>query len=558
VVDAAGDVTAVWELEEGGISVVQSASHHAGEAWGPPRDIGSAGEVAEAPPQVAGDAAGDVTVVWEHEVFAQSVVETASRAAGGAWSPPSQISISGQEARDPRLAVDAGGDTAATWEAIVGGEEIVQSASRPAGGPWSTPVAVTAAGEEGALAEVGIDTAGNVTAAWERTDAATRVIRESDRGGSGSWSAPRRLSPSGVSSFAPEVAVDPGGDAAVAWQRNNGAEVAIEAAARSGLGPWGSAVPVSPSGAFAQLQKVGIDAAGNAILVWREGKLPSTAIDAAARPAGGVWGSPVVISTPGGEDELPQLTVDPGGDAIAVWERFDGADSAIQSAAFDAVGPSLRSLSIPSSGTVGTPVSFSVSAQDAISPVVATTWTFGDGGSAATAGAGHAYAAPGTYLVTVNAVDAVGNTSSASGQVTISAAPTKAPAPGRAGAGRLIRVKGGKALITLSCPAGGGDCAGRAKLSVGLKAKPKVRARSRPGHRRLVLGAAAFSIAAGRHQTVALKLTAKGMALVRKAVPGGLAARLEGSGLQPREVLMKQSPLHHRHRRHPGAKRGGR
>lgn len=561
--DAAGDATAIWGTEEGGSTIVQVTSRSATGAWEAPRTIGSEGEAVEELPQIAVDATGDAVAVWEHETPGHEVVEWASRPAGGTWSAAAPISHAGEAATEPRLAVNAAGDAAAVWT-DVGAEETVAAVSRPAGGAWSAPTVVTAAGEEGALPKVGLDAAGDATVIWERIDAAHFVIREADRAAAGPWSTPRRLSPSGVDSVAPELAVDPGDDAVAVWDlRISPSDTAVGAASRPGSGAWGEPEQVAPADTSGQVAKVGIDAAGDATVVWRDGPLPNTDIDAARRPAAGDWTPPVAISTPGEETEEAQVVVDPAGDALTVWERFEGGDSVVQSAAFDAVGPSLGSLSIPASGTAGVSLTFAVAPLDAISPVAATTWSFGDGGSAATATAGHTYAAPGTYPVTVTSVDGAGNASSASGQVTIAPAPVTAPAPvrtpppGRAAAGRLVKVKGGKALLSLSCPAGGGACAGTAKLSAAPAAKPKRRVRARPGPRRLTLGAAGFSVAAGARRTVAVKLTKKGLALVRGAAPAGLAARLEGSGLGPQAVLLKQAPAHRRHRSPAGSKRGG-
>jgi hypothetical protein len=559
VVDAAGAATVVWEVEEDEAIGIVAASRTAAGAWGPPQAIGSEGEAVEQPPQLAGDDPGDVIAAWTREEGGHSVIEAASRPPGGAWSAPAPISLGGEEAREPRIAIDQSGDAAAIWEASAGAEEVARAASRPAGGAWGAPTLVSATGEEAAFPVVGLDAGGDLTAVWERTDATNFVIREADRGAGGTWSTPLRLSPSGVDSVVPELAVDPGDDATAVWERSasGGTEDVVEAASRPGAGAWGEPTPLSPAGGTAQLQKVGLDAAGDATAVWTEGRYPTVGVAAATRPAAGGWGAPVAISAPGAANERPALAVGPGGDAIAVWERLGATDSLIQAAAFDAVGPSLRSLSIPGSGKVGTPLSFSVAPLDAISPVVATTWGFGDGGSAAAATATHAYAKPGTFTVTVTSVDAAGNTSTASGQVTIAAVAAATPS-GRAAAGRLVKVKGGRALLSLTCPAGPGACAGTAKLGVISKAKPKRRARSRPGHRRLTLGTSPFQVAAGKQKTVAVKLKPKGLALVRAAAPAGLAARLEGSGLKPRSVLLKGVP-HRGHRRgHAGPKRGDR
>jgi hypothetical protein len=115
-----------------------------------------------------------------------------------------------------------------------------------------------------------------------------------------------------------------------------------------------------------------------------------------------------------------------------------------------------------------------------------------------------------------------------------------------------VKVKGAKALVQLSCPAGGAACAGTAKLSAGVR--PKWRARSRPAGRRIALGGGHFSIAVGTQRTVTVKLTKKGLALFRGVSSAGLAARLEGAGLDPRAVVLKRAaPRGHRHHRSKGA-----
>jgi hypothetical protein len=480
-IDAAGDATVIWEAEPPGESLdteVEAASLVAGGGWGAPRLIGSVGEAVEEPPVLAADAAGDVTVVWGRGEGAVWTVEATTHPVGGGWSAPVPLSVPGEEAYEPAVAVNAGGDAAVVWKR---GEatEIVKAAERPAGGAWSAPADVSAAGEEGVFPQVGLDAAGDATVVWERTNAANFVIREADRPAAGAWSVPRRISPGGLDAFAPTLAVGPGDDAVAAWAlRVTPAETLAGVASRAGAGAWGEPTTISPSGGHAAEEAVGIDAAGDATVVWTEGPGIDSVVDAARRPAAtGAWGTPVPFANPGtGFNDRSEVAVDPDGDALVVWEFIDAAGTvhATRSAAFDAVGPALRSLGIPGSGTVGEPLAFSVAPLDAISPVVATTWSFGDGGSAAGAGADHTYSAPGTYAVTVTAVDAAGNTSSASGQVTI--APAKPPPPPPAGGAspRKLQVK-------VACPksAKPGGC--KFALQV-VSAKPRrVKAKGKGG-----------------------------------------------------------------------------
>ena len=102
-----------------------------------------------------------------------------------------------------------------------------------------------------------------------------------------------------------------------------------------------------------------------------------------------------------------------------IWSRSDGANRIAQVAGYDASPPEMRGLSIPATGTVGVPVSFSASPFD-VWPIASTSFTFGDGAGAPGTSVTHAYSAPGTYQVTATAVDAGGTPVSAGGAIAIS------------------------------------------------------------------------------------------------------------------------------------------
>ncbi|KAA0253675.1 PKD domain-containing protein [Acidobacteria bacterium ACD] len=73
----------------------------------------------------------------------------------------------------------------------------------------------------------------------------------------------------------------------------------------------------------------------------------------------------------------------------------------------------------PSNPTVGQTVSFSCSASPGSNPISSYRWTFGDGGSATTAQATHAYASNGTYTATCTVTDTASRTGSRSTYVSV-------------------------------------------------------------------------------------------------------------------------------------------
>ena len=162
------------------------------------------------------------------------------------------------------------------------------------------------------------------------------------------------------------------------------------------------------------------DDQGNATAVFVRYSGASYVVQAAARPAGGSFGAAQTLSA--GESALADVALDGQGNATAVWQRDNGANVIVQAAGYDAAGPRLHALSVPPTGTVGTPVSLSVSPLDVWSALGATSWSFGDGGTAGGTTPTHTFTTPGTFTVGVSSADVLGNTTTASRTITIAPA----------------------------------------------------------------------------------------------------------------------------------------
>src|SRR5438309_8882326 len=104
----------------------------------------------------------------------------------------------------------------------------------------------------------------------------------------------------------PQVALDPAGNAIAVWSRTGTTSPhphVVQAAVRPVGGGWQPAqdlsVPGPDAGQDADSPQIALDAAGNAIAVWYGGGV----IQAAVRPADGVWQAPEDLSTPDGSAE---------------------------------------------------------------------------------------------------------------------------------------------------------------------------------------------------------------------------------------------------------------
>jgi PKD repeat protein len=209
-------------------------------------------------------------------------------------------------------------------------------------------------------------------------------------------------------------------------------------------------------------------------------------------------------------------------------------------------GP-VAKIEAPSVITAGQEATFSAAGSTATpgSSIVEYHWEFGDGTSVSTAEPQikHTYANPGPETVKLEVTDAVPRTSEpATDNITVAAEekqPEKQPVatepaktvtpiiltekppvsvlPTGTPAAAAVRIastvsSAGAVTVTISCPTGNSMCAG----TVTLQTLAKV-ASAHSKHSRLLLSTTSFDVAGGKQEVVHVHISAKGLALLRKA-----------------------------------------
>ena len=480
-VDARGDVVTSWVDYDD--HRLQAAAHPAGGGWQPAANL--SGDFG-APAAVAVGGAGDATATWDSGDVGKELAATEQD--GGPWQTATLFAGNGNQVSTPSVAADPAGDTIVAFNAQdpATGNWYLWAALKPAEGSWQTaaPFATTTAVSR-QDPQVIMDDAGDTLAWWQATDAENdTILQAAFRPAGGTWQPETTVSTPGTSTAWPSMTFTPDGTAYAAWVDSDSDSVMTSE--RPAGGAWTTPSPVpGTSGRFDSLA-LGVDAAGNVTLLWAQisgGNGTMYSVVTTTGRVGGPWSSPVTLAGPGGGEPGPQLAVDSAGRAVATWLSYDtswtsnlavrppgqdwqpaialGApdDSAsspprvvedpggdivatynqitpgdintLWVQAYDGAGPYMSGASIPTAGTVGVPVTFSVSPLDAWSPVTETDWSFGDGTSAVDEAVTHTYTQPGTYTVTISAADTLGNPGITSGTITIS----PAPATGAAGGG---------------------------------------------------------------------------------------------------------------------------
>lgn len=324
--DAHGDAVAVWR--DGETDQVEAATHRTGGEWQIPVAISAPGDNEKS--TVALNSNGEAVVVWERQEGNHYFIQAAyGSAETGVWGEPVDLSASGQAAGNPQVVVDSYGEATVVWQSYGEGDYYIQSATGSvARGTWSEPVDLSIAGQVAANPQVAVNHAGEAVAVWEwgGIELTPYTVQGAVRSADGRWGTPVELSAGGVDDAdLPSVAVDEQGDAVAVWEvggHGSSGGTVQSAVWTAATEVWQSPADLSAPGGNAGSPQVAADPQGAVIVVW-----PGGGIQGVVGSSGAQWGAPLSIS-PGGS---ATAAIDEDGDVVAAW---NGTTGAIQSASY--------------------------------------------------------------------------------------------------------------------------------------------------------------------------------------------------------------------------------
>lgn len=135
-----GTTTVVWALSE---DRIQASTRVAGGTFTAPADVSVATQGARRP-RIAVSAGGDATVAWEHPNGGGWTVQASTRPAGGGFSAPVDVSAMDQDSREPEVVTAPDGTTGVFWERSGTTGGVVQTSTRAVGGAFSSPLDLSA------------------------------------------------------------------------------------------------------------------------------------------------------------------------------------------------------------------------------------------------------------------------------------------------------------------------------------------------------------------------------------------------------------------------------
>ncbi len=334
VSDPSGNLTAIWTGADSHNNIIQAARKEVGGTWGPVADLSASGQNASKP-QIVSDPWGNVTAVWLREdANNQTIVQTATRPTTGTWSTPVELSAPGQAASSPQIVSDPSGNLTAIWTRSNGTHYVVQTLSRAFDDTWPSPAAATDLSDPATNAnspQITSDPSGRITAIWTHLESSTFVVQTTTSSSSRTWTDPvTTLSGSGAHANRPQIACDLSGNLTAIWTRYDGSNYIVQTTTKPSGGTWDAVTDLSTPGSDASNPQIVSDPSGNLTAIWTRASDSKDIVQTATKRSGSTWGTPTDLSAPGQYAVAPQIVSDPSGNLTAIWYRNNGSNYIVQ------------------------------------------------------------------------------------------------------------------------------------------------------------------------------------------------------------------------------------
>jgi hypothetical protein len=347
--DGSGNGILEWRLFDGNYTRVQVSRYtELGTSWSSTQTISPVGQARE--PKLVVNNTGNAVALWrllrDSNFAVQSSFYTASTQS---WQIPFYlplISDSLYNAEIPNIAFNNANKAVACWQLYDGTTWVVQASAGDASQNWTTPTTVSITGFYGfspeivmtdnAVPTVSIVFYGIMEPAGKDC---VQYVRSTD--GGSTWSVPIVLSTSGVSAYAPKIAIDGAGNLIVVWQ-----EVAPD-------GSWSIQARKFESGSWLDIKTlyvgiflnasrcpnvcVAMNDNGQAVVTWFTTQESCQKVQAVLYDGSdwNSWNSQVVdISgtfVPVNKMDWPcqNVAIDPMGNAGVVWQQYDNVGNSL-------------------------------------------------------------------------------------------------------------------------------------------------------------------------------------------------------------------------------------
>lgn len=327
-----GDVIAVWQQSDGSRDNVWANRYmFATKSWGVAQLIETDNAGGAFLPRAGMDTGGNTVAVWQQfDGTHMNIVANRYAAAAQAWGTAQAVENNPGFADAPQIAMSGVGNAIVVWRQFDGAQNSVWANRYVAAtNLWDPAQLIETDNTGGASApQIAVDGSGNAIVVWQQSDGVrTNIWANRYMAATDTWDIAQIIETdnAGDASGA-QVAMESAGNAVAVWHQSDGSRTNIWANRYSPGTGWGVAQLIEVDNAGdADAVQVGIDSNGNAMAVWEQFDGARFNIWANRYAAGTGWGLAQLLETDNtGHAVSPEIVVDASGNAVAVWSQFDG------------------------------------------------------------------------------------------------------------------------------------------------------------------------------------------------------------------------------------------
>ncbi|MFO8050518.1 MAG: hypothetical protein R6V01_02320 [Thermoplasmatota archaeon] len=203
---------------------------------------------------------------------------------------------------------------------------------------WGMAIAIDDSEERVQNTDLAMDPSGNAIAVWQQYDGTIYNIWSNRYVAGTGWGTPILIENNDAGfAFAPNIVVNPSGNAIVVWAQNDGTKYNVWSNRyNAGIG-WGIAEQIETSNGIDPYSspRIAVDSSGNAIAIWRQydGTIYNIWSNRYVPETG--WGTPVQIETQDeGSASSPSIAMNASGNAMVLWYQSDGTRTNIWSSQY--------------------------------------------------------------------------------------------------------------------------------------------------------------------------------------------------------------------------------
>lgn len=226
----------------------------------------------------------------------------------------------------PKIDVDSNGNALTVWQQRDGVRENIWSNRYTSGIGWGTATLIESNTGDAISPQLVIDSNGNALAVWQQSDGIRNNIWSNRYTLGTGWGVATLIeSDNAGDAVSPQIAIDNNGNALAVWTQHDGTRGNIWSNSYTSDTGWGAAIMIESGDGKAFGPQIAVNNSGNALAVWHQKGVIHDDIWSNRYTVGAGWGTAELIESDNvGPADFPQIAIDNNGNALAVWNQYDG------------------------------------------------------------------------------------------------------------------------------------------------------------------------------------------------------------------------------------------